>query len=157
MNLAGNEHSPRAIDGKVLRAWRRARGWDVQEMARQLRQAASGPLAAQLPHMIRAWERGDHELSERYELLYLKIFRPNGAGPHPDSAGEGVAGALRSYEESRQWEIDAMEAAALRRAGAGREAEIRAMAAELRVIQKQVDAIGRRLAELAGGDPGGRP
>ncbi|MGH3287165.1 MAG: hypothetical protein ACRDPD_21175 [Streptosporangiaceae bacterium] len=44
-------------------------------MARQLRRAARKPIAAHdaLVRMIRGWERGDHELSERYELLYREL------------------------------------------------------------------------------------
>lgn len=60
------------IDGGTLRAWRRTRGWDVPELARRLCRAAREPIAAHegLVRMIRGWERGNHELSERYELLY---------------------------------------------------------------------------------------
>jgi tetratricopeptide (TPR) repeat protein len=60
------------IDAETLREWRRARGWDVPKMARQLRQASNEPIAAHegLVRMIRAWERGEHQLSGRYELLY---------------------------------------------------------------------------------------
>jgi len=63
------------ISGGDLREWRRSRGWDVPELARQLRRAASEPVAAHdaLVRMIRAWERGDHRPSERYELLYRKL------------------------------------------------------------------------------------
>jgi len=47
----------------------------VPELARQLRRAATEPVAAHdaLIRMIRAWERGDHRPSERYELLYRKL------------------------------------------------------------------------------------
>jgi hypothetical protein len=73
------------IDGGSLREWRRSCGWDVPETARQLRAAAGEPVAAHdgLVRMIRAWERGDHELSERYELLYrcLGYGAPAVAGP----------------------------------------------------------------------------
>lgn len=63
------------IDGERLRAWRRSRGWDVPQMARELRRTAretSQSVASQagLIQMIYAWERGTHKLSERYELLY---------------------------------------------------------------------------------------
>src|SRR5260370_34340350 len=66
------------IDGGMLRAWRRARGWDVPEVARQLRHAAREAgvhvaAPAGLVRMIYAWERGDHELSARYELLYRAL------------------------------------------------------------------------------------
>ncbi len=66
------------FDGATLRVWRRSRGWDVPEMARQLRTAARKAgvhvaTHAGLIRMIYAWERGDHDLSERYELLYRKL------------------------------------------------------------------------------------
>jgi hypothetical protein len=50
----------------------------VPELARQLRRAASEPIAAHdgLVRMIRGWERGDHRLSERYELLYRRLGLP---------------------------------------------------------------------------------
>ena len=43
--------------GSALRDWRRSRGWDVPELARQLRRAADEPIAAHdgLVRMIRAW------------------------------------------------------------------------------------------------------
>ena len=67
------------IDGGTLREWRRSRGWDVPEMARQLRLAARATRQSIATHdglirMIYAWERGDHKLSERYELLYAKAL-----------------------------------------------------------------------------------
>ena len=67
------------IDGATLRGWRRSRGWDVPEMAQRLRRAAREagvPVATQdgLVRMIYAWERGDHRLTERYELLYAKAL-----------------------------------------------------------------------------------
>jgi hypothetical protein len=63
------------IDGGTLREWRRSRGWDVPKTARELRRVAKEPVAAPdaLVRMIRGWERGDHELSERYELLYHRL------------------------------------------------------------------------------------
>jgi hypothetical protein len=67
------------ISGTTLRAWRRSRSWDVPEMARQLRCAARDTGQAVAAHeglvrMIRSWERGDHELTERYELLYAAVL-----------------------------------------------------------------------------------
>jgi tetratricopeptide (TPR) repeat protein len=63
------------IDGRTLRAWRRSRGLPVPELARKLRAVARDrrvSVADQdgLVRMIYAWERGDHAISERYELLY---------------------------------------------------------------------------------------
>jgi hypothetical protein len=78
------------IDGRTLREWRRTCGWDVPKTARELRRVASEAVAAHdaLVRMIRGWERGDHELSERYELLYrrlgLETAQPRTAEPEPD-------------------------------------------------------------------------
>lgn len=80
-------------NGGELREWRRSRGWDVPELARRLRRAADDPVAAHegLVRMIRAWERGDHRLSERYELLYRRLGLPaekeNGTEPRPTTTG----------------------------------------------------------------------
>jgi hypothetical protein len=67
-------------NGGELREWRRSRGWDVPGLARRLRRAADEPVAAHegLVRMIRAWERGDHRPSERYELLYRRLGLPPG-------------------------------------------------------------------------------
>lgn len=76
-------------DGQTLRAWRRSRGWDVPEMAHQLRtvaRKAGQPIAAHdgLIRMIYGWERGDHKISERYELLYDAVLgREPGNPPQP--------------------------------------------------------------------------
>src|SRR6516225_5553678 len=76
-------------NGGELREWRRSRGWDVPELARRVRRAADEPIAAHdgLVRMIRAWERGDHRPSERYELLYRGLGLPpadeNEAEPQP--------------------------------------------------------------------------
>jgi hypothetical protein len=79
-------------NGGELREWRRSRGWDVPELARRLRRAADEPIAAHegLIRMIRAWERGDHRLSERYELLYRRLgplAEKNGTEPEPTRTG----------------------------------------------------------------------
>ncbi len=90
------------IDGGTLREWRRSRGWDVPKTARELRRVATEPVAAPdaLVRMIRGWERGDHELSERYELLYrlLGLERaqnpaqaPDAREPEPDCAPDDAA------------------------------------------------------------------
>ena len=85
------------MDGGTLRAWRRSRGWDVPEVARQLRRAAREAgvdIAAPsgLTRMIYAWERGDHELSERYELLYRALGL--GASQQPGDAPPADHGML---------------------------------------------------------------
>jgi hypothetical protein len=79
------------VDGATLREWRRSRGWDVPEVARQLRRAADQAgvqIAAHdgLVRMIYAWERDDHDLSERYELLYRKAgFTDLAGNDEPES------------------------------------------------------------------------
>lgn len=64
-----------AIEGPALRAWRRAHGWDVPAVSRQMRAAARDdplPVHDALVRMIRRWER--HGLTtERYELLYRAL------------------------------------------------------------------------------------
>lgn len=66
--------------GTWLRAERRARTWDVPEMARQLVHAA-GTDRGKLPRLdslitsIRRWERGSNSLTERYMLLYCAALR----------------------------------------------------------------------------------
>lgn len=64
--------------GSWLRAERRARQWDVPEMARQVRKAARDdphlPVLRDLRRMIRGWEAAEHALSERYQLLYATAF-----------------------------------------------------------------------------------
>jgi hypothetical protein len=95
------------IDGSTLRVWRRERRWDVPEMARQLRHAArkTGQTAAALDGLIRmiyAWERGDHVLSERYELLYAAALQiephrlqrpPDGPVTHQEDSGSASPAA----------------------------------------------------------------
>jgi hypothetical protein len=81
-------------NGGELRDWRRSRGWDVPELARQLRRAASEPIAAHdgLVRMIRGWERGDHRLSERYELLYRKLGQPGSDNDEPNAHSAHTGG-----------------------------------------------------------------
>jgi len=89
------------IDGGTLREWRRSRGWDVPKTARELRRVASEPVAAPdaLVRMIRGWERGDHELSERYELLYRRLGLesaqvPASRDPRPDHVSDDAGNVL---------------------------------------------------------------
>lgn len=82
------------VDGATLREWRRWQGLDVPEVARRLRDAgrdAGVPVAllSGLIRMIYAWERGDHQVSERYELLYAAAL---GIPPEQLRAGPGEAG-----------------------------------------------------------------
>ncbi|HET9969795.1 MAG TPA: hypothetical protein VFQ68_16290 [Streptosporangiaceae bacterium] len=85
------------LNGEMLRTWRRSRGWDVPELARQLRRAAreadvTVAAPAGLIRMIYAWERDDHDLSERYELLYRALGL--GDREHAEEPGHGGHGML---------------------------------------------------------------
>jgi len=99
------------INGGTLRAWRRARGWDVSEVARQLRHAAREAgvdvaAPAGLVRMIYAWERGDHEPSERYELLYRALGFVPPAASWP--AGADNADAEEEDVDRREFQIAAL-------------------------------------------------
>jgi hypothetical protein len=101
------------INGGTLREWRRSRGWDVPKTARELRHVASEPVVAHdvLVRMIRGWERGDHDLSERYELLYrhlgLEPAPSRAAEPEPDSVDD--ASSVTSWVAASNTTDDAIE------------------------------------------------
>ena len=102
------------IDGGTLREWRRSRGWDVPKTARELRHVATEPIAAPdaLVRMIRSWERGDHELSERYELLYhrlgLETTQPGAPEPEPDRTPDD-ASSVTAWVAATNTTDDAIE------------------------------------------------
>lgn len=88
------------ISGGVLREWRRAHGWDVPEMARQLRRAAareSLPIHDALVRMIRRWER-EGLRTERYELLYRKALATATHGTEPPATAEPLDSATQPWE-----------------------------------------------------------
>ena len=108
------------FDGATLRAWRRSRGWDVPEVARQLRHAArrTGVQVANhagLIRMIYAWERGDHDLSERYELLYAAV---RGVEPARLTHGPAGPGAEHNLAQSQALPLNLGLADAMGTAGA---------------------------------------
>lgn len=156
MNPGGNGHSPHPVEGKALRAWRRSRGWDVPEMARQLRRAARDadvPVAGDLPRTIRRWERDGCEMSERYELLYAGLGFPGGMGEARELARQVItaAGTLPGPGD-----IDAYQAGALNgTADSARREEIRALAVGAKDQMEQLAGKLARLAELIGDEPGG--
>jgi len=112
-----------------LRAERQARGWNVPEMARQLRQAAraSGdtvPDNTALCTYVRRWERGQVGPSERYMLHYCRAFGitpaefGQAAGPgrvaQVSDRLSGDDAAERDYAEVvRRYEFLALSGAAL--------------------------------------------
>lgn len=100
------------IDGEMLRAWRRSRGWDVPELARRLRSAAgAGPMPVHdsLLRMIRGWERGDHKLSERYELLYRQAGFPGAEKPQEPPPATAARPSLAA-PSALSWAVPVYEA-----------------------------------------------
>src|SRR5512146_871556 len=99
------------VDGATLRRWRLSRRWDVSRLAREFIAAADEPLATLrgLTHMINAWERGARRPSERYWLLYLRVF-PEYANGETANGAQRESGALAG-ELSDTPEVNAIDAA----------------------------------------------
>jgi hypothetical protein len=124
--------------------------WDVSRLAREFITAADEPLATLrgLMHMINAWERGVRRPSERYWLLYLRIF-PECANGEMANGGPKEAGALPGIAE-----IDALDAATLSSLCSEEPRDIRALAARVRALEQQIAGLSRRLEELSHDEPG---
>ena len=139
----------RQVDGATLRRWRLHRRWDVSRLARELIAAADEPLATLrgLMHMINAWERGVRRPSERYWLLYLRVF-PECANGDTAIGGPEETGALVE-ELPFATEINAMEAADFSSPHSVDPDDIRALAATVRALEQQIAGLSRRLDELS--------
>jgi hypothetical protein len=90
------------IDGETLRAWRRSRGWDVPETARQLRHAALDgqvPVHDALVRMIWRWERLGLK-TELYELLYRTLGFDEAQAP-PGSERRDLVDDVDAADEAR--------------------------------------------------------
>jgi len=131
----------RQVDGATLRRWRLSRRWDVSRLAREFIKAADEPLATVrgLMHMINAWERGARRPSERYWLLYLRVFPECANGPEQAGA---LAGALPGTAE-----INALDAP-LSSASSVEQGDVRALAATVRALEQQIAGLSRRVEEL---------
>jgi hypothetical protein len=142
----------RQVDGPTLRRWRLSRRWDVSRLAREFVAAADEPLATLrgLMHMINAWERGVRRPSERYWLLYLRVF--------PECAiGETPNGDLKAAEAlASTAETDAMGAVTLSSADGVDPKDFRALAATVRVLEQQIARLTTRLEELSSNGNGER-
>jgi hypothetical protein len=148
----------REVDGATLRRWRLSRRWDVSRLAREFITAADEPLATLrgLMHMINAWERGARRPSERYWLLYLRIFPEYATG---ETAIDGLQeDGVLAGKQLRTAEINAMQAATSSSARSVDPRDIRALAATVRALEQQIARISRRLDELSRDEHGeGQP
>jgi hypothetical protein len=126
----------RQVDGATLRRWRLSRRWDVSRLAREFIKVADEPLATLrgLTHMINAWERGARRPSERYWLLYLRIF-PECADAEAATVDPEEAGALAG-ELSGAAEITAMETVPLSSPSSVDQGDVRALAATVRALSR---------------------
>jgi len=145
----------RQVDGATLRRWRLSRRWDVSRLAREFIKAADEPLATVrgLTHMINAWERDARRPSERYWLLYLRVF-PERADGQPAKAGLEEALPVTT-------ELDTMDPAPLSSASSVDQGDIRTLAATVKALEQQVAGLSKRVEELSGdehdeGQPGER-
>ena len=133
------------VDGATLRQWRLSRRWDVSRLAREFITAADEPLATVrgLMHMINAWERGVRRPSERYWLLYLRIFPECWSGETTDG-GVDEAVALPATAEMNETET------ATRNSAAGpAPRDIGALAAAVSALEQQIAGLSRRLDEMS--------
>ena len=123
------------VDGATLRRLRLSRRWDVSRLAREFIAAADEPLAnlRGLMHMINSWERGARRPSERYWLLYLRIFPECVIGETPNGSTE----------------IDATETAPQSSAHTLGPGDVGALAATVKSLEQQIARLSRRLDELS--------
>lgn len=138
----------RHVDGSTLRRWRLSRRWDVSRLAREFITAADEPLASLrgLMHMINAWERGARKPSERYWLLYLRVFPECWSG---ETANGSSKEAVEAVALPGTAEINAMETATPSSANGMAPQDIRALAAAVRALEQQIAGLSRRLDELS--------
>lgn len=120
------------VDGATLRRWRLSRRWDVSRLAREFIKAADEPLATLrgLTHMINAWERGVRRPSERYWLLYLRVFA--------ESENGETASEIPDFTSVQDDDLD----------------DIRDLAATVKALEQQIAGISRRLDELSSAERG---
>jgi len=141
------------VDGATLRRWRLSRRWDVPRLAREFIKSADEPLATLrgLTHMINAWERGDRRPSERYWLLYLRLF-PEFASGETAVEDQQAAGALAGITEP-----GVTEPAAISPARSAEQGDVRALAATVKALEQQIAGLSRRVDELSRDEHGEGP
>jgi hypothetical protein len=130
------------VDGAKLRRWRLSRRWDVSRLAREFIAAADEPLATVrgLKHMIYAWERGDRKPSERYWLLYLRVF------PECASVETAIDGLNEPEDQSSAAEINTMATVA---SSSPEPQDIGALVATVRALEQRIAGLSRRVDELS--------
>jgi hypothetical protein len=135
------------IDGAQLRRWRLSRRWDVSRLAREFIEAADEPLATLrgLKHMINAWERGARRPSERYWLLYLRVFpecanaeAPTGSQEEPVDRPSNAVTVPMGIASSSVQNADLQD--------------IRALAATVTALEQRIAGLAKRMDELSRGE-----
>ena len=130
------------VDGAKLRRWRLSRRWDVSRLAREFIAAADEPLATVrgLKHMIYAWERGDRRPSERYWLLYLRVF------PEHATVETSIDGLSEPEDQPSAAEINPMATVA---SSSQEPQDIGALVATVRALEQRIAGLSRRVDELS--------
>ena len=130
------------VDGAKLRRWRLSRRWDVSRLAREFIAAADEPLATVrgLKHMIYAWERGDRRPSERYWLLYLRVFPEHATGE------TSVGGLNEPKDQPSAAEINTMATVA---SSSQEPQDIGALVATVRALEQRIAGLSLRVDELS--------
>ena len=130
------------VDGAKLRRWRLSRRWDVSRLAREFIAAADEPLATVrgLKHMIYAWERGDRRPSERYWLLYLRVF------PEHVTGETSIGGLNEPEDQPSTAEINTMATVA---SSSQEPQDIGALVATVRALEQRIAGLSRRVDELS--------
>ena len=136
------------VDGAELRRWRLSRRWDISRLAREFIAAADEPLATLrgLKHMINAWERGARRPSERYWLLYLRLF------PECANGETGIRrrpGAARRPARHRRDQHERDRRLQFRADASADPQDIRALAATVRALEQRIAGLSRRMDELS--------
>jgi hypothetical protein len=133
------------VDGAKLRRWRLSRRWDVSRLAREFIAAADEPLATVrgLKHMIYAWERGDRRPSERYWLLYLRVFPELAVGE------TSIAGLDEHEDQPSTAEINPSATVASSSPFDAEPQDIGALVATVRALEQRIAGLSRRVDELS--------
>ena len=133
------------VDGAKLRRWRLSRRWDVSRLAREFIAAADEPLATVrgLKHMIYAWERGDRRPSERYWLLYLRVF------PEQATGETSIGGLDEPKDQPSTAEIITSSTATSISPHDAEPQDISALVATVRALEQRIAGLSRRVDELS--------